>query len=41
MALNSLKVQALKELGYTEINDENAVEVYEKITEIESRGNLA
>lgn len=41
MALNSLKVQALKELGYTEINDENAVEVYEKINEIESRGNLS
>ena len=41
MALNSLKVQALKALGYTEINDENAVEVYEKINEIESRGNLS
>lgn len=41
MALNSLKIQALKELGYTEINDDNAVEVYEKITEIESRGNLS
>lgn len=41
MALNSLKIQALKELGYTEINDSNAVEVYEKITEIESRGNLS
>ena len=41
MALNSLKIQALKELGYTEINDTNAVEVYEKITEIESRGNLS
>ena len=41
MALNSLKIQALKELGYTEINDQNAVEVYEKITEIESRGNLS
>lgn len=41
MALNSLKVQALKALGYTEINDDNAVEVYEKINEIESRGNLS
>ena len=40
MALNALKIQALKELGYTEITDENAVEVYEKLTEIESRGNL-
>ncbi len=37
MALNSLKVQALKELGYTEINDTNAAEVLEKIAEIESR----
>ena len=37
MALNSLKVQALKELGYTEINDDNAAEVLEKIAEIESR----
>ena len=29
--------QALKELGYTEINDKNAQEVLEKIAEIESR----
>ena len=29
--------QALKELGYTEINDSNAKEVYEKLAEIESR----
>ena len=38
MALNSLKIQALKELGYTTITDTNAVEVYEKINEIEARG---
>lgn len=37
LALNSLKIQALKELGYTEINDLNAAEVLEKIAEIESR----
>ena len=37
LALNSLKIQALKELGYTEINDSNAAEVLEKIAEIESR----
>lgn len=35
--LNSAKVQALKELGYTEINEENAKEVLEKIAEIQSR----
>ena len=39
MALNSLKIQALKELGYTTITDTNAVEVYEKINEIEARGS--
>ncbi len=37
LELNTLKIQALKELGYTEINDENAAEVLEKIAEIESR----
>ena len=37
MELNTLKVQALKELGYTEINDSNAAEVLEKIAEIQSR----
>ena len=31
------KVQALKELGYTEINEDNAKEVFEKIAEIQSR----
>ncbi len=35
--LNTAKVQALKELGYTEINETNAKEVLEKIAEIESR----
>ena len=29
--LNTAKVQALKELGYTEINEDNAKEVLEKI----------
>lgn len=37
MELNSIKVQALKELGYTEINETNATEVFEKIAEIQSR----
>lgn len=37
LALNSLKIQALRELGYTEINNDNAAEVLEKIAEIESR----
>ena len=35
--LNTAKVQALKELGYTEINNTNAKEVLDKIAEIESR----
>ena len=35
--LNSAKVQALKELGYSEINESNAAEVLAKIAEIESR----
>lgn len=35
--LNTTKVQALKELGYTEINETNAAEVFEKIAEIQSR----
>jgi len=35
--LNTTKVQALKELGYTEINESNAAEVFEKIAEIQSR----
>lgn len=35
--LFTVKVQALRELGYTELNSENAAEVFEKIAEIESR----
>lgn len=35
--LNSAKVQALRELGYTEINNDNAKEVLDKIAEIQSR----
>lgn len=35
--LNTAKIQALKELGYTEINEGNAKEVLEKIAEIQSR----
>ena len=35
--LNTVKIQALKELGYTEINESNAAEVFEKIAEIQSR----
>lgn len=35
--LNTIKIQALKELGYTEINADNAAEVFEKIAEIQSR----
>ena len=36
--LNTAKVLALKELGYTEINEHNASEVFDKIAEIQSRG---
>ena len=35
--LNTVKIQALKELGYTEINKENASEVFNRIAEIQSR----
>ena len=35
--VNTAKVQALKELGYTEIKEDNAKEVLEKIAEIQSR----
>lgn len=35
--LNTAKVQALRELGYSEINESNAAEVLEKIAEIQSR----
>lgn len=35
--LNTAKVQALKELGYTEITESNAGEVFDKIAEIQAR----
>ena len=37
LELNAIKVQALKELGYTTINENNAQEIFEKIAEIQSR----
>jgi predicted transcriptional regulator len=37
LELNTIKVQALKELGYTEINEKNAAEIWAKISEIEFR----
>ena len=37
LELNTIKVQALKELGYTAITEDNAQEVFEKIAEIQSR----
>ena len=36
--LNTVRIQALRELGYNEINASNAAEVFEKIAEIQSRG---
>lgn len=35
--LNTVRVQALRELGYKEITPQNASEVFEKIAEIQSR----
>lgn len=35
--LNSAKIQALRELGYSGINEDNAKEVLDKIAEIQSR----
>lgn len=35
--LNTVRIQALRELGYDEINASNAAEVFEKIAEIQSR----
>lgn len=35
--LNTIKIQALRELGYNDINPSNATEVFEKIAEIQSR----
>lgn len=37
LELNTIRIQALKELGYTEITKTNASEVFEKMAEIESR----
>ncbi len=36
--LNTVRIQALRELGYNEINASNAAEVFEKIAEIQTRG---
>lgn len=35
--LNTVKLQALRELGYTTISEDNAKEIFEKIAEIQSR----
>ena len=35
--LTTVKIQALRELGYSEINTENAQEVFNKMGEIQSR----
>lgn len=35
--LNAAKIQALKELGYTQISEKNAAEVLQRIAEIQSR----
>lgn len=35
--LSTVRIQALRELGYTDINNDNAAEVFEKIAEIETR----
>ena len=37
MELMNIKKQALKELGITEINEDNISDVFAKITEIQSR----
>lgn len=39
LELNSAKLQAMKELGYTEVNDENVAEILYKIDEIQARKN--
>ena len=38
LELNTVKEQALKELGFTTITEDNAKDVFEKIAEIQSRG---
>lgn len=35
--LNTIKIQALRELGFNELNNSNASEVFEKMAEIQSR----
>ncbi len=35
--MNTLKIQAMKELGLTEVNDENVAELMYKIDEIQAR----
>ena len=37
LEINSAKVQAMKELGYPEVNDENVAEILYKIDEIQAR----
>ena len=37
MELNNIKTQALKELGFTEMTEENGTQILEKMAEIESR----
>lgn len=37
LELNAIKVQALKELGYSEVTEKNVAEVIEKMAEIEAR----
>ena len=37
LELNTIKAQALKELGYTSMTEENASEILKKMAEIESR----
>ena len=37
LELNTVKIQALRELGYTAVTEANAAEVFEKIAEIQSR----
>ena len=37
LELNAIKTQALKELGYTSMTDQNASEIFKKMSEIESR----
>ena len=37
LEMNTLKIQAMKELGLTEVNDENVAELMYKIDEIQAR----